>query len=78
MCGTSHQRIHQYLGNHLATYGGVSIDIDTDKLDVNLGGAPTGPTPPSPPATSNRPRISIAINAQQHNRAGSPSRRRTR
>ncbi|HEY3903008.1 MAG TPA: glycoside hydrolase domain-containing protein [Streptosporangiaceae bacterium] len=57
---TSHQRIHQYLGNHLATYGGVSIDIDTDKLDVNLGGAPVTP---NPPAISNRPRISIAINA---------------
>jgi len=57
---TSHQRIHQYLGNHLATYGGVSIDIDTDKLDVNLGGAPGGP---KPPATRNGQRISIAINA---------------
>jgi hypothetical protein len=60
---TNHQRIHQYLGNHLATYGGVSIDIDTDRLDVNLGGAPTTPKPPNPPTTSNGPRISIAINA---------------
>jgi hypothetical protein len=57
---TNHQRIHQYLGNHLATYGGVSIDIDTDKLDVNLGGAPVTPNPPQ---TSSGPRISIAINA---------------
>jgi Domain of unknown function (DUF1906) len=62
---TSHQRIHQYLGNHLATYGGLSIDIDTDKLDVNLGGAPTPnpPNPPVPPTAGSGPRISIAINA---------------
>ncbi len=73
---TSHQRIHQYLGNHLATYGGVSIDIDTDKLDVNLGGAPTGPTPPTrpPPATARASRSPSTRTAPPN---GSPSRRRT-
>ncbi len=36
----NHQRLHQYQGGHLETWGGVSIDIDTDKLDLNLGSAP--------------------------------------
>ncbi len=37
---TQHARIHQYLGGHLETHGGVSIDIDSDQLDVNLGPGP--------------------------------------
>jgi hypothetical protein len=41
----NHQRLHQYQGNHVETYGGVSIDIDADQLDVNLGGAPIVPRP---------------------------------
>jgi glycoside hydrolase-like protein len=40
---TDHQRLHQYQGSHLETYGGTSIDIDTDRLDVNLGSAPPAP-----------------------------------
>lgn len=35
---TNHQRIHQYAGNITETYGGVSLNIDRDKLSVNLGG----------------------------------------
>ena len=35
---TMHQRIHQYLGGHNATYGGQTISIDSDQFDANLGG----------------------------------------
>jgi len=35
---TDHARIHQYLGGHLETHGGATIDIDSDQLDVRLGG----------------------------------------
>ena len=35
---TDHQRIHQYRGGHLETYGGATIDIDNDQLNVDLGG----------------------------------------
>lgn len=31
---TPHRRIHQYLGGHDETYGGVTINIDTDYVDV--------------------------------------------
>ena len=31
-----HQRLHQYSGNVLQTYGGDSIDLDQDYLDVDL------------------------------------------
>ena len=43
-----HQRIHQYSGGHNETYGGVTINIDGDYLDVASGGAP--PPPPPPPS----------------------------
>jgi hypothetical protein len=36
---TAHQRLHQYLGGHQETHGGVSLNIDGDQLDVNLGGS---------------------------------------
>ncbi len=55
----NHQRLHQYLGNHSETYGGVSIDIDADQLDVNLGGAPVT-TKPTGYATF---RIAVGMNA---------------
>ncbi|HEX9064154.1 MAG TPA: glycoside hydrolase domain-containing protein [Streptosporangiaceae bacterium] len=55
---TQHQRIHQYLGGHLETHGGVSIDIDSDQLDVNLGSGPIS-------GGSSRAgfRIAVAINS---------------
>lgn len=31
----SHQRIHQYRGDTTETHGGVTIDIDRDRLDVD-------------------------------------------
>jgi len=33
----SHQRVHQYQGGHNETYGGVTINIDRNFLDVGLG-----------------------------------------
>ncbi len=38
---TNHQRLHQYQGGHNETWGGATLNIDNDQLDVNLGGAIT-------------------------------------
>jgi hypothetical protein len=35
----AHQRLHQYTGGHNATYGGVTINIDSDYLDGAVAGA---------------------------------------
>jgi glycoside hydrolase-like protein len=45
---TNHQRIHQYKGGHRETYGGVTIDIDSNIVDSAVVG---GGTPPPPPPT---------------------------
>lgn len=39
---THDQRIHQYSGGHDETYGGATLDIDKDKLDVVLNGTAAG------------------------------------
>ncbi len=53
---TNHQRLHQYQGSHTETYGGTSIDIDSDRLDVNLGSSTPPPAPgparPRPPTAA--------------------------
>ena len=43
---TNHQRIHQYRGGHKETYGGVTINIDSDFVDgaVVSGSAPAAST----------------------------------
>jgi glycoside hydrolase-like protein len=46
-----HQRIHQYLGNNNETYGGITLNIDNDALDANLGGGIRGSSLPSRPQT---------------------------
>jgi hypothetical protein len=59
---TSNQRIHQYMGGHNETWGGKTINIDNDQLDVALsGGAP----PPPTAGGGRRPgfRIAVAINS---------------
>ncbi len=48
---TKHQRLHQYLGGHNETWGKVTLNIDSDQLDVKLGGAAGG----CPPARQSRP-----------------------
>jgi Domain of unknown function (DUF1906) len=35
---TDHHRIHQYQGGHDERWGGVTMDVDNDWLNVNLGG----------------------------------------
>ena len=42
---SNHQRIHQYVGEVTESYGGYSINIDRDYLDVGTG------TPPTPTCT---------------------------
>jgi hypothetical protein len=37
---TDHQRLHQYTGGHDETWGGVTMDVDNDELDVYLGQQP--------------------------------------
>jgi hypothetical protein len=46
----NHQRLHQYKGGHRETWGGVTLNIDSDYLD----GAIASPTvaPPPPPSTA--------------------------
>lgn len=41
---SSHQRIHQYAGEVTESYGGYSINIDRDYLDVGNGTTPPTPT----------------------------------
>jgi glycoside hydrolase-like protein len=49
---TSHQRIHQYLGNTFQTFGGVTLGIDEDWLNVNLGSHPPFTDHPTRPQTA--------------------------
>jgi hypothetical protein len=51
---TNHQRIHQYRGGHKETFGGVTINVDSDSVDGAVVGAGSTPAPPPapPPTTS--------------------------
>jgi hypothetical protein len=51
---TGGQRIHQFSGNVLQTYGGASMLIDQDYLDVTIAPAPT-PTPSASASASSSP-----------------------
>jgi hypothetical protein len=50
----NHQRVHQYKGGHKETWGGVTINIDSNVVDGPAvgGNAPPPPPPPEPPAGS--------------------------
>jgi hypothetical protein len=49
----NHQRLHQYKGGHNETWGGVTINIDSNVVDaLAVGGGPVAPPPPAPPAGS--------------------------
>ncbi len=50
---SNHQRIHQYTGGHNETWGGVTLNIDSDVIDGLV--ADLGSTPPSPPAVPSNP-----------------------
>jgi hypothetical protein len=48
---TNHQRLHQYSGSHHETWGGVTLDIDSNYVDaavVGVGGTLPVPAPPVP------------------------------
>jgi Domain of unknown function (DUF1906) len=48
----NHQRLHQYRGAHNETYGGVTINIDSDYLDAATAVGGTGGQTAPPPALS--------------------------
>jgi Domain of unknown function (DUF1906) len=68
---TDHQRLHQYRGGHNETWGGSTLNIDNDQLDVYLGGqAGSQPIPYPPPYTPPFPfpfppifRIALGLNS---------------
>jgi hypothetical protein len=66
---TNHQRLHQYLGGHDQTYGGATLNIDADQLNVNLGGAST-PAPPGSPVPPLPLRIARRVVRQGRERIG--------
>lgn len=57
----SHQRIHQYRGGHNETYGGVTINIDSNYLDAATATG-NGAPPPPPPSLSASPTSSGITN----------------
>jgi hypothetical protein len=57
---TNHQRLHQYTGPSNLTWGGATLNVDLDELDVNLGGQ-SAPPPPAPPLPLFR--LVIAMNS---------------
>ena len=49
----NHQRVHQYKGGHKETWGGVTLNVDSNYVDGPvLGGVAPPPPPPPPPAGS--------------------------
>ncbi len=53
---TNHQRIHQFSGGHNESYGGVTLNIDSDAVDAavvsSVGGPVSAPTTPAPTGAS--------------------------
>jgi hypothetical protein len=49
---TNHQRIHQYRRGHEESWGGVTIDVDSDVLDGAVVSATGSAAPPAPVAPS--------------------------
>jgi peptidoglycan hydrolase-like protein with peptidoglycan-binding domain len=50
--GWAGHRIHQYQGGHKETWGGVTINIDRNYLDLSGSATPAPPAPPAPPAAT--------------------------
>jgi hypothetical protein len=59
---TDHQRLHQYAGPNNVTWGGVTMNVDLDELNVDLGGQ-SAPSPPSPAPPPPLFRLVIAMNS---------------
>ena len=49
-----HQRIHQYKGGHRETWGGVTINVDSDYVDGAVVGPGTAPPRRRPAAAADR------------------------
>ena len=45
----SHQRAHQFMGDHNETYGGYTINIDSNRVDSDVVGDPPRTVPPTSP-----------------------------
>jgi hypothetical protein len=69
---TNHQRLHQYTGGTNLSFGGSTLNVDLDQLNVTLGGqvAPTPQPPPSPSPSPPSPlpplplfRVVVAMNS---------------
>ena len=74
--GWAGRRIHQYQGGHNETWGGVTINIDRNYLD--LRGNPTTPPPPTTPeqsAKSSDPKCTTASINRASYRYATPTRR---
>ena len=56
---SAHQRLHQYQGGHNATYGGVTINIDSDYLDGATAGAGQGPAVVPVPTVAPAPTVTV-------------------
>jgi hypothetical protein len=57
---TSHQRIHQFAGGHRETYGGVTIDIDSDAIDGAVVSSSSTAAPAPPPSLSPSPATPVS------------------
>ncbi len=60
-----HQRLHQYSGNVLQNYGGATMDVDQDYLDVNLP-APGGTIQAAPAVTQQQGVVQLFYRGADH------------
>jgi Domain of unknown function (DUF1906) len=60
---TDHQRLHQYRGGHNEKWGGSTLNVDDDQLDVDLGGQPGSQSPPGSLPPFPLSRIALGINS---------------
>ena len=72
---SNHQRIHQFAGGHTESYGGVTLDIDSDILDaaVVTAGAASAPVTPTPAPDPGQPPATPAPGGVSLSAAGSVS-----
>ena len=76
----NHQRLHQYRGGHLESYGGVTINIDSSIVDAPVAGpggigpaTPPSPAPPAAPAPAPTPTPTPAAGTASSPDGASPS-----
>ncbi|GAB7002754.1 hypothetical protein JCM18899A_02250 [Nocardioides sp. AN3] len=65
--GWAGSRVKQYQGGHNETWGGVTINIDRNYLDLRTAPQPpTKPAPPAPSATPTQPTVPASAPAETH------------